>query len=435
MILNKSLNTPLYMQIYSFYKHAILENTLSANEKLPSIRQLALKHSLSKTTIEKAYNQLLIEGYIESYPKSGYYVAKLDLIKTKDPITNPKSQLVKSFINQYQSMHSFDLNQFKKCMQDIMHYEGHLLFEPLNPQGEYALRHEIRKHLNEERGVVCQSDQIIIASGTQNQLMNLAALTSKRRVAYLVPLFSRAKHVFDLLKFESIPCHTIDEMIQTKADFIYISPSNLYPSGSVLSVKDRLRLIRYAQENKAFIIEDDYNHIFRYNAALIPSIQGLAKGNHVIYIGSFSRNLLISMRMSYMVLPFELIKAYLDTPRFAQTVSKIDQLSLAKFMRDGHYKKHLRHLSHDSKKQNESIQSLIETYPFSEAVLTIGGLESNLHILFKVRTKSQIERIKERAKKYPVYIQTFEELPTSFLLPYSNLSSDVLKQVLDYIFT
>ena len=434
MILDKTIKTPLYLQIYQYYKEAILHQDIKAKEKLPSIRSLSLKHSLSKTTIEKAYNQLLIEGYIESYPKSGYYVSSLSVLNQIKPTIAKKKVTQKAFINEFQDKNSFNIPLLKRCFQDVLHYQSDLLFKPLNPQGEQALKLEIHKHLIEERGVVCEADQIVIASGIQNQLMSIASLTSKRRVAYLVPLFIRAKQLFELLNFEMIPCHSIDEMLLVNPDFFYLSPSNLYPSGEVLPISARLKLIQYAEQSHAYIIEDDYNHIFRYNAALIPSIQGLSKGNHVIYIGSFSRNLLISMRISYMVLPPNLISAYQEKVKLAQTVSMVDQLALALFMKEGYYKKHLRKLSHDSKKHNEGIQAILERYPFNTDFVRISGLESNLHVLFKITNQTYFDTIKTRAKAQRIYIQTFEEMPHYILLPYSNIPLETFKSLLQNLF-
>ncbi len=429
MFIDRNSEIPLYKQLSDYYKTRIINQTLPKYTKMPSIRNLARKHNISKTTIEKAYHQLQIEGYIQSQPKSGYYVTPTEAItKTTHSKTSP-TYSPKTYLNLKQRQDFFDISPLRKIFQHVMHDYQDTLFNPPNAEGEYALRKAIHTHIEEERGVITTPTQIIIASGIQNHLMTLATLTKSKRVAYLVPIFDRAQNAFDTLNFERVPCQTIDQMLQAKPDFIYISPANLYPSGEVLSIRDRIRLINYIKTQQAYIIEDDYNHIFRYNAYQIPSIQGLAKGQNVIYIGSFSRNLLLSLRTSYMVLPDKLYKTYTSTKKFAQTVSKIDQLALATYIEEGHYTKHLKKLSTLSKRQRDYLVTLLDRLPTRDDV-TITGLDSNLHILIHTKTKETFKAIQENANQHDYYIRTFKELNNTILLPYSGLTETQLETML-----
>ncbi len=434
MIIQKNSSIPMYIQIYNQYKDAILSKTYPAYTKLLSIRQFGQKYSLSKTTVEKAYHQLQIEGYIQSQPKSGYYVLPIDTLPDTKKKTFKQTPSKTPYKNLAQQGHHFDVTPLRRSFQTVLHDLNETLYSPPLSQGEPHLRQSINTHLKEERGVVATDNQVLIASGLQNHLMTLASLISKRKIAYLIPLFDRAELALKTLHFTFVPCKTFDDLMQSDADFIYISPSNLYPSGDVLSINDRLKLIDYAKTNNALIIEDDYNHIFRYNAFQIPSIQGLAKGDRVIYIGSFSRNLLLSMRTSYMVLPPDLLSLYQKSDQLAQTVSKIDQLALANFIYEGNYHKHLRKLSSLSKKQNDRITTILDNLPLHKE-LTISGLESNLHLLIHTKNIVLKTTLIDKAKTLDLYIKTFNDLPNTLLLPYSGLSDDEIEPILHALLT
>ncbi len=429
MIVNRTSQTPLYKQIAEHYKKRIMNQEIEKHTKMPSIRSLSQKHNISKTTIEKAYHQLQIEGYIHSQPKSGYYVSPTDVIKKTHQTKSLPTYQPSTYINLEQRPDFFDITPLRKIFQHIMHDYQDTLFDTPKAEGEYPLRQMIQKHLEAERGVVTSPAQIIIASGIQNHLLTLASLTDKKSVAYLVPLFDRAETTFDILNFKKLPCTSIDQILDNKPDFIYISPANLYPSGEVLSINDRIKLINYTKSNNAYIIEDDYNYIFRYNAYQIPSIQSLAKGQNVIYIGSFSRNLLLSIRTSYMVLPETLYKKYQSSPKLAQTVSKIDQLALADYIKQGHYTKHLKKLSTLSKRQRDTLIEQLNTLPINKNI-TITGLDSNLHILIHSNDQKTLQSIVEKAQKNHYYTKTFKALNNTILLPYSGLNETDLKSML-----
>lgn len=432
MILNRKSETPLYLQIYDAFKHQILNGTLLANDTIPSIRALCKKHNISKTTVEKAYQQLLIEGYIEAYPKSGYLVKPITPL---NPLSKEKPKAIEEspYINLNQSLDLFDLTSLRKLYNAcFIDYQAELI-KPASASGEYPLKEAITKLLVKERGCELVASQLIISSGLQNQLVILSSLLKQKRIAYLVPLFNRAKQTLNDLGFTLIPCHSIDEILQAKPDFIYISPSNLYPSGDVLPITKRMRLIDYAQKHHAYIIEDDYNHLFRYNAAIIPSIQGLAKGQHVIYINSFSRSYLVSMRLSYMILPNDLLKTYHQQTPYSQTVSKIDQLAMASFIQLGHHQKHLKKLSLYAKRQNDMISSVLNQIKLPH-VKTIYGLKSNLHILFELESSTALNHVIKQAKLHDIYVETFDELPLTVLLPYNHVDKTTFESMLKHLF-
>ncbi|MFP4286875.1 MAG: PLP-dependent aminotransferase family protein [Candidatus Izemoplasmataceae bacterium] len=432
MILDKTSKTPLYLQIYERFKHQILEGIYLANDKIPSIRSLSNRYEVSKNTVEKAYQQLLVEGFIEAIPKSGYVVS---VIKPLHNVKDQKTLKIKerTYINLNQSKDLFDIEKLRKLYNETFFVNQTDLVKPVSPTGETFLKEAIHRLVSSERGGVLTPSQVVVSSGLQNQLVILASILRKKRLAYLVPIFKPAKQILNDLNFTLIPCHTIDEMVSLKPDLIYISPSNLYPSGDILPISDRMKLINYALNQKAYIIEDDYNHIYRYNAAIIPSIQGLAKGLNVIYINSFSRTYLVSMRLSYMILPNDLLELYSKKPPYSQTVSKIDQLVMANWIKLGHHQKHLKKLTQYAKKQNDMISEVLNQVSL-KGVKKVYGLKSNLHILFELSDSITKNNVLSKAKKHHIFIETFDELPLTILVPYNHIDKPTFLNLLNALF-
>lgn len=123
---------------------------------------------------------------------------------------------------------------------------------------------------------------------------------------------------------------------------LYTTPAHQFPLGMIMSIERRAALLQWATLNNAFIIEDDYDSEFRYKGLPIPSLANMDQLQRVIYFGTFSKTLLPSLRISYMILPKSLVEPF---TRFHQeqksVVSKVVQLVLADFLAQGLFDKHL----------------------------------------------------------------------------------------------
>lgn len=418
MHFDKNSKTPMYYQIYEAFKTAILSQKLKANHKMPSIRALAKMHQISTTTVEKAYQQLLVEGYIESIPKSGYYTQSVKGLNPTKTISKNLKDPFKTYKNTNQSMDSIELSPLRKLTQEVFLNHQQALFESNHPQGEKILREALLNHLYEERGLNSTIEQMILAPGMQNLIIMLKAIYPfSTSVAYLNPGYDAAIRTFDFIDFKATGYDTIDQIINAKPRLIYLSPSNHYPTGEVISINDRLKLLNYANQTGAVIIEDDYNHIFRYNAYQIPSIHSLSKGKHVIYIGSLSRSLLLSTRLSYMILPYEMMRKHQNVIQsFSSTLSKLEQISLALYIKQGYYQKHLKKTYKQSKRKNEHLNDLLKTIDNSN--VRILGLESNMHFIIETYDLAKIIQLLDTLN------YGYKALSkTQVLIPYHGLST------------
>lgn len=357
--INEHTKRPYYLQLYDYIKEAILSGEISQGEKLPSLRGLSKSLGLSMTTIELAYSQLSVEGYIYSKPQSGYYASSVLPAKTME-ISQKRDASPLDLTMEAQSPEfyydpdCFDFNKWKKCLNKVITEYSPLLFFESDPQGEMALRYEISKYLYQSRGVICQPSQIVIGAGTQqitNQLANILKKMAIGHIAVENPGYVPVRNIFRDRGFAITPVDvgaegiTIDRLPSNIRSAVYVSPSNQVPTGAVMPVGKRYELLEWASKNDSIIMEDDYDSELRYFGKPIPALQGLDARGRVVYLGSFSMTLFSSIKISYMVLPpametiFHAIRA-----DYTQTCSKMEQLTLALFMERGFYQTNIKKL-------------------------------------------------------------------------------------------
>lgn len=406
---------PLYKQLYTYIVNEIINSRLTENHKLPSIRELSRQLNISKNTVETAYQQLSAEGYIYSRAKSGFYVNAIGhipgynpqaLSTDEDARENCAAAVIEyDFSSDYIDQESFNfpiwkkhINKALKDNQQYLTYGSH--------QGEYVLRKEIARYLRQSRGVVCTPEQVIVGAGVQSLLHILCALLkpSCNSIAFEDPGFQKGRQIFHDHNFNVIPIPlengaiSISLLSQSKAQIVYVSPSHQFPMGSTMPINKRLQLLKWAHENNSIIIEDDFDSELRYYAKPIPSLQGLNNGNGVVYLSSFSKILLPSLRISYLVLPPNLLAAYEEIRnKYNQTSSTIEQIALAQFMKDGCLERHIRRLRKIYAKKNQLITEAIHNTMKDKVI--VRGKETGLYLLLEIKTSRTTEQIVATAEK------------------------------------
>ena len=217
------------------------------------------------------------------------------------------------------------------------------------------------------------------------------------------PGYYVAKDVFENYGFniEKIPLDKngikIDELEKSKSRIVYITPSHQYPTGVTIPISNRHKLLNWAKKNDSFIIEDDYDSELNYINRPIPSLQGLDNENRVIYVGTFSKSLSATLRVSYLVLPMNLIQIYQELFKNSHpSVPIMTQKVLEKFMSEGHWDKHLRKIRTINRKKHNLMKfQLIKKLGNSMKIETQGA---GLSILINPTVKMDFEKLKELAK-------------------------------------
>jgi GntR family transcriptional regulator / MocR family aminotransferase len=401
---------PKYIEIYEQLKNMIIDKTLISDEKLPAKRSLALNLNVSIHTVKEAYDQLVSEGYIYSKERSGYYVSPYDLEWGNPPIQNSPKKREKSLPNMKYNFKNGQVDEQAFPLKEWLKIYKKQLASDIVPngkwQGEMVLREQIALYMKTAKGFCCDVDQIYIYSGTQHQLQNLCRFFGKVKVAIEEPGFRRATSIFHQNEL-AIQHVSTDEKGATiplaPCQLYYITPAHQFPLGGVMPIDRRIDLLKWAKEANAYIIEDDYDSEFRYKGKPIPPLAQIDQLHRVIYFGTFSKTLMPSIRISYMILPKSLVwkfnEFYSDQKT---TVSKIDQLVIADFMRSGIYTKHIAKMRTLYRKKRQKLIEGIQSYLGSQ--YEIIGDEAGLHIILKLPSELSEEQAIQLAKEVGIAI-------------------------------
>lgn len=379
---SKKLSKSLYRQVYEGYRQAIVDGNVRAGQRVPSTRVLAAELGISRIPVMSAYAQLLAEGYFESRIGSGTIVsrslpargaappAKGGSSTALDPsqrqlskrcATLPSAEgfyrrraLLPFSVSQIAFEH-FPLQIWNSLVTRHCRGASARSLDYGDPLGLRDLREVIAAYLRTARGVRCESEQIVIVSGSQQglEIATRVLLDPGDRIWMEEPGYNFARSLFAIHGCQTAPVPVDAEGLDVRAGIkicrdaraVLVTPSHQYPLGVTMSASRRLQLLDWAECQRSWIIEDDYDSEYRYEGMPITSLQGLDHKNRVIYIGTFSKVLFPALRLGYLVLPADLVERFLSV-RFALDISPptFHQLVLADFIREGHFSRHIRRM-------------------------------------------------------------------------------------------
>jgi GntR family transcriptional regulator / MocR family aminotransferase len=444
-LLNPDEKQPLYVQLYQFFKEEIRSGRIASGEKLPSKRKLAIHLGVSMNTVNAAYEQLIMEGYLNTKPRSGVYASlsqndlymeSAHLPTAVTPPSVPESEEIHfDFSHGKVDLGSFPYSIWRRLTQELLYEDQSELLHTGDVQGEYPLREQIAKYDYQSRGVRATPEQIVIGAGTQYLLWLLSLILRKGQVVgFENPGYHRARITFEHNGLLTVPIELdengidINQLQKSRANHVYVTPSHQFPYGMIMPVSRRLELLQWAHQQNGYIIEDDYDGEFRYKGRPIPSLQGLDKFSRVIYLGTFSKALIPSIRLNYMVLPPALLEIYQEEfAIYKQTVSRLHQQTLYLFMKKGHWETHLNRMRTLYRKKQQKLLTAI--HQFMGRNVEIIGEHSGLHILLRMNTELSEEKLVQQAKEYgvkvypsSVYKQGIKKTDAEILLGFGGLS-------------
>lgn len=434
--LNNNSSTPLYMQLYQSIKSDITTGSIKAGERLPSLRSLSQSLGISITTVQLAYNQLLVEGYTVSRPQSGYYVSQT-FHAGAGVASSADISIAKNFLEDKDEspyIHDsccFDFNKWKKCSSTVFNqYADRLLYES-DPQGEKILRSEISKYLYSSRGVKCSPKQIVIGAGTQQITGQLCRILDKLEISHVSlesPGYLPVQNMFrdNGFAISHIPVHKdgidISRLPVNISSAVYVSPSNQFPTGAVMPAGRRYQLLEWAKTNDSIIIEDDYDSELRYFGKPVPALQSLDSTDSVVYLGSFSSTLFPAIKISYMVLPPAIIGIFDQIRgRYTQTCSKAEQLTLALFMEKGFYSTGIKKLRNLYSQKLQA--SLLALSRYGHGKVKAVDTQSGINLIIRIRSSKNAEELCSIAKSIGVHmvpVADISDQETSALIFYYN---------------
>ncbi|MDP2781880.1 PLP-dependent aminotransferase family protein [Devosia sp.] len=384
----------LARQLYLVLREAMADGRIRPGQRLPSSRLAAQEWVLSRGTIAEAYDILIAEGYAIARHGSGTYVltdTPAERLETGPrPIVGESSarrtisRSVTGMLSRGPSLEPQKLLPFvtgrmahdertASLLNRLAGRHMNYAFEGYGDiQGEPDLRAAIVAHVAASRGVRCTPEQLFITAGTQ-QALDLAfrvLVSPGDRVVVEDPCYPPARQCLALNGAEivGLPVDQAGVVVEqlTAGDLpppalIYVTPSNQYPSGSVLSLPRRLDLLAYARANGCWIVEDDYDSEFRYDGHAIASLQGLDQADRVLYTGTFSKALLPSLRLGYLVVPPDLVRVFRAVrPALDRCPPTFQQRVVADFLQEGYYPAHLRRLRERLRASRDMLAALLQ---------------------------------------------------------------------------
>ena len=399
----------LYIQLYEYLRDEINDGRISTGERMPSLRTLADSLGISVTTVKTSYEQLMAEGYLISRPQSGFFAASgagetagrseaADAADIRPENPDEAAEVRHEPVNC--DPETFDFVKWKKCMASVLNEMPEQLLTEGDRQGEPELRAEIAKYLYQSRGVVCTQRQVVISAGTQQLVTHIARILRMMDIGHVSvedPGYMPVRNIFRDWGFSMscIPVREdgveIEKLPSNIRTALYVCPQNQFPTGAVMPIGRRRRLLEWAEENDSIVIEDDYNSELRYNCRPIPALQGLDQGRRVVYIGSFTSTLFPAVRISYMVLPRSMVELY-DRIKmnYDQTCSKTEQLTLAQFMKMGYYNTNLKRVRKlYSRKLHEALAAVRE-YGSEGGFVTAENTQSGINITLRLDTHVRV---------------------------------------------
>ena len=452
---------PIYMQIYQYIKNEILLHHLTPGTKLPSKRSLATQLGISTITVEGAYGQLVSEGYIYARLKSGYFVSPVENYQQyKQADTYSPSLSVPSIVipqphrvdlsSNSLLAENFPFSTWSRLLRHTISQKQQLLLTQSPTAGVAPLRQAIANHLRHFRGMNISPEQIVIGAGTEYLYELLIKLIGRDKI-YCVedPGYQKLRRIYrdNGACCIALPIDkqgmSVTALNTVSCDVIHISPSHHFPTGIITPISRRYELLGWAAAGPRYIIEDDYDTEFRLVGRPIPSLFSIDMSNKVIYMNTFSKSLASTIRISYMVLPKPLMEEFNSKLNYLScTVSTFEQYTLAEFINQGYFERHINRMRNNYKKLRQQLLKALTSHPDHERIKILQQ-SSGLYFLLQIDTNLSDRDLQARLRQKGLmlqplqhYYQNRQAAPEhTFVVNYSSIASTDIHQIVDALFS
>ena len=479
---------PIYMQIYQYIKNEILLHHLTPGTKLPSKRSLATQLGISTITVEGAYGQLVSEGYIYARLKSGYFVSPVEnyrqsmnffdqqQINNNNPQKENTSPDWEDSIPQQETpknselkdspivpaphrvdlssnsllAENFPFSTWSRLLRHTISEKQQLLLTQSPTAGVAPLRQAIANHLRHFRGMDISPEQIVIGAGTEYLYELLIKLIGRDKI-YCVedPGYQKLRRIYrdNGACCIALPIDqqgmSVTALNTVSCDVIHISPSHHFPTGIITPISRRYELLGWAAAGPRYIIEDDYDTEFRLVGRPIPSLFSIDMSNKVIYMNTFSKSLASTIRISYMVLPKPLMEEFNNKLNYLScTVSTFEQYTLAEFINQGYFERHINRMRNNYKKLRQQLLKALTSHPDHERIKILQQ-SSGLYFLLQIDTSLSDRDLQARLRQKGLMLQSLQHYyqnrqaapEHTFVVNYSSIASTDIHQIVDALFS
>lgn len=448
-------------QIYAALKEQILGGVFGTDGQLPSSRGLAQELGVSRTTVTVAYEQLLAEGFIDVRQGARPRVAPAvvgqrerksprkhagpirlsaygERIRTIPPRPErEESKLIVDFRYGDLAQSDFPAAIWKRAVNAAMGDRPERLAYN-DPRGSRRLRMALQGYLWRARTLRCDLEQIIIVSGSQQGLDLCARLLLDAGDRFVTenPCYAMARWAFASQGASAVSIDVDQDGLDTEllagveARLAYVTPSHQFPLGSVMPISRRHKLLAWARQQSAYVIEDDYDSEYRYDINPVPPLYGLEDSDNVIYLGTISKTLSPTLRIGYLVVPPELQEVFTIAKQLTDRHSPVtEQEALASLIESGAYESHVRRVRRFNSERRETLLNAVR-HRFGDKV-AIEGADAGLHIVawFRDLPRSLEAMVIEKAKHAGVGVHSVSALYDASA---SSIRSDQIGLVMGY---
>lgn len=417
-----------YYTLYCGVRDDILRGKLSSGERLPAKRALAEELGVSVVTVRLAYEQLLAEGYIRSKERSGYFVEKIDAPAYSPPkrIAPPAEAVPKKyradFVKGSTPVNMFPFSVWTRLMRAVLADCGEHLLERVPCDGDYELKCAISAYLYRSRSIDVDPRYIVIGAGSEHLYGVIVQILGRDKlIAVENPGYGKisSTYVLNGARVAAVGVKQtgldLDEAESSGADIIHVSPSHQFPTGAVMPVSARARLIGWANAGNRYVIEDDYDSEFRLVGKPLQCTYGLCP-DKVIYMNTFSKSLAPSMRLGYMVLPPKLYGEYMRIFGTGANIAPLfEQKTLAAMLDGGYFERHIQRLKNYYRGVR---QTLLNKFSALGGLCEVRDTGSGLHMTVRFRGMTDSE-LKQRADDCGIRIKCLSDY---LVAPSDNLS-------------
>lgn len=438
--LDSQSGVPLYEQLYRSLAGEVRTGALAAGTRMPGKRRLAQELSVSVNTVDAAYQLLTAEGYLLPRERSGFYVQEYPALPPRAAAELPEEPACAAVVQPRFDLSTrgidpelFPFRTWARLQKELL-YSSPELLGPGDAQGDPELRRALADYLAEYRGVQCSPQQIVVGAGVE-YLLGLLAPLLPVPAAVETPGYPRAKQV---LENNGVACRclpvdadglSVRALNDSDAAVCYVTPSHQFPTGVTMPAGRRAELLHWAahRPGQRYIIEDDYDSEFRFDTRPLPSLQGMAGADGaVVYLSTCSRSLTPGIRIAYMVLPRQLLGAWRQKYRlYSGTVSRFEQQTLARFINEGYFTRHLARERVAYKARRDALCAALEG-AFAPDELSLSGLHTGLHLLAKLHDAPPDAQLRAAAEAQGVRLSLLSDYDLTGSAPADTAGTLVL---------
>lgn len=449
-------DAPLYLQLYRRYRDAITAGKLHPGDRVPSVRSLASELNLARGTVEMAYQMLASEGYfltrgpagtivsprLENLGESGHIATSLSQIPTR-PQT--EAEQVQPFQLGLPALDAFPRKSWARLAgHNLRTLDTAAMIYP-DPAGYEPLRRAIATYLGISRGITCTYEQVFITAGYRGalELVCRTLLQPGDSGWFEDPGYLFARQFLERAGMHLEPVPVDEEGLNVdmgqqraaEARFAVVTPTHQSPMGVALSLPRRLQLLEWASHRRSWIIEDDYDSEFRYHGRPLPALKSLDRDGRVLYTGTFSKVLFPGLRLAYLVVPEPQIERFKDTANhFCCPGSILPQATVADFMEQGHFARHLRRM--------RSLYAIRRGYLVDELLQTLGShlivqpQAGGIHVLARLAARGNDQSLAAAAQSHSLAIQALNDWRMSrsshggLLMGFTNVTEPAMAKAL-----